>query len=414
VFEFIHAGDLHLDSPLRGLERYEGAPLEEIRLASRRAFSNLVELAIARRVAFVVLSGDIFDGDWKDYNTGLFFAREMARLKDKEIKVYLLKGNHDAANKISKALKMPENVFTFGHNKPETFLLPELEVALHGQSFASQAVVKNIALDYPDSKKGYFNIGVLHTSLSGVQGHEPYAPCTVGDLLSKNYDYWALGHVHKRDTLNQKPPVIFPGNIQGRHIKETGPKGCALVSVNERHECQVSFEDLSVLRWESCLVDFSEISTMEDALSLVERELNKLLEDYPTLPLAVRLELTGATAVNTTLRSKREHWINQIRALATEHSRERIWIEKVKFNTETPSLDYSLSHLEGPLSEIEELKKELKANPENLQVLIEEFSALEKKLPPEVKENLNLLDCQYLQELLDDAQELLLDHLNIK
>jgi len=81
TFRFIHAADIHLDSPLRGLDRYDGAPVEEIRGATRRALENLVDVCLAERVAFLLIAGDIYDGDWKDYNTGLFFHRQMSRLR---------------------------------------------------------------------------------------------------------------------------------------------------------------------------------------------------------------------------------------------------------------------------------------------------------------------------------------------
>ena len=109
MFKFIHAADIHLDSPLRGLDKYEGAPVESIRGATRRAFANLVSLSISEHVDFVILAGDIYDGDWKDYNTGLFFVKELSRLEEAGIPVVLLYGNHDAQSRITKSLTLPEN-----------------------------------------------------------------------------------------------------------------------------------------------------------------------------------------------------------------------------------------------------------------------------------------------------------------
>src|SRR5829696_667564 len=136
MLKFLHAADVHLDSPLRGLERYDGAPVEEIRGAARRAFENLVDLALAEEVAFLLLAGDLYDGDWKDYNTGLFFAAQMRRLEEAGTPVFVISGNHDAASQITRVLRPPDNVKVFSTRKPETVELKGLEVALHGQGFA--------------------------------------------------------------------------------------------------------------------------------------------------------------------------------------------------------------------------------------------------------------------------------------
>src|SRR6202011_3159455 len=138
MFKFLHAADIHLDSPLKGLERYEGAPVEQIRKATRRALENLVQLAVMEKVDFVLIAGDLYDGDWKDYNTGLFFLAQMARLRSAEIKVFILSGNHDAANQLTKHLRPPENVRFLSDRKPETVRLDEIGVAIHGQGFAKR------------------------------------------------------------------------------------------------------------------------------------------------------------------------------------------------------------------------------------------------------------------------------------
>ena len=129
--KFVHAADIHLDSPLRGLERYPDAPVEEARNATRQAFENLVELAIGEDVAFVLLAGDLYDGDWRDYNTGLFFVGQMNRLRRAGIQVHLVSGNHDAASQITKHLRLPDNVVHYDHRRPETYVRGDLGVAIH-------------------------------------------------------------------------------------------------------------------------------------------------------------------------------------------------------------------------------------------------------------------------------------------
>lgn len=149
MFRFIHAADIHLDSPLRGLELPEDAPLDQIRGAARKAFDNLVDLAIQEEIAFVLIAGDLYDGDWRDFNTGLFFNQRMSRLKEEGIKVFIVSGNHDAASQITKSLRLPENVHLFSTRKPETQILEEIDVAIHGQSFASRSVTDDLSSQYP-------------------------------------------------------------------------------------------------------------------------------------------------------------------------------------------------------------------------------------------------------------------------
>ena len=192
MFKFLHAADIHLDSPLRGLQRYEGAPVEEIRQASRRALENLVQLAIDQSVAFVLIAGDLYDGDWKDHRTGLYFVSQMVRLRAAGIPVIAIAGNHDAANKMTRTLPLPENVHVLDHRRPETFLLEQPGVAIHGQSFATPTVLEDLSAAYPPAVGGMLNIGLLHTCATGREGHQPYAPCTIPGLISKHYDYWAL------------------------------------------------------------------------------------------------------------------------------------------------------------------------------------------------------------------------------
>lgn len=147
-FRFLHAADIHLDSPLTGLSRYEGLPAERLRRATRDAFDNLIDAAITEAVDFVIIAGDLFDGDWRDMSTGLYFARAMGRLNDHGIRVVVLKGNHDAESLVTKSLPWPPNVTVFGSREPQTIDLAELGVALHGQSFATGAVVEDLSAGY--------------------------------------------------------------------------------------------------------------------------------------------------------------------------------------------------------------------------------------------------------------------------
>ena len=334
MFRFIHAADPHLDSPLQGLESHEGAPVGLLRGATRRAFENLVQLAIEERVDFLVLAGDVYDGDWKDYSTGLFFRGQMVRLFDQGIPVYLIAGNHDAASVISKKLTLPENVHVFSTRSAETKEVAGHPVAIHGRGFPNRAVPENLVIDYPPAVAGKFNLGVLHTSLTGKPGHDTYAPCSEADLRAKSYGYWALGHIHQPEVISQDPWIVFAGNCQGRHIKETGPRGCRLVTVNDSLQvASAEWRTLDVLRWQELKVDLSGLETEADALRRVGEAMDKAVTAAEGRLVAARMLITGTTALHGSLHRDGQHWRAQFLASAQDRGAESIWIERIKIAT---------------------------------------------------------------------------------
>ncbi len=233
--KFVHAADIHLDSPLQALALQDAAQIARMRRATRDAFERMIELCIDQQVAFIVLAGDLYDHDCPNMQIAMFLRNQLARLETQGIRVVIKKGNHDADNKITSALALPGNTRILSDRQPETICLDDLpvRVAIHGQSFKPGPVTENLAASYPAPLKGYFNVGVLHTSLAGSADHDIYAPCRLEDLTTRGYGYWALGHIHKHAALARDPWVVYPGNLQGRHAKETGPKGCILVEVED-------------------------------------------------------------------------------------------------------------------------------------------------------------------------------------
>ena len=387
MFKFIHVADIHLDSPLKGLEQYEGAPVEEIRGATRRALENLVELAIEREVDFVLIAGDLYDGDWKDHNTGLFFVSQMSRLRQTEIPVVMISGNHDAANKMTKSLRLPDNVELLSHTRPQTAKsgkLRELGVAVHGRSFAKAAEYENLVRDYPERQSGLYNIGLLHTSLAGAEGHEPYAPCTVDELRQKQYDYWALGHVHNREIKCDDPPVVFCGNPQGRHIREVGAKGCYLVSVDDDGRAELDFQPLDVFRWEACDVDMTDAQHADHVLELFAAELSQLTRKHAGIPLAVRVIVTGSTDAHERLVADPVAWTNHLRATALDIAAGSVWIETVKFRTSPPLGRDVATPVDGPIGELVRYVHELRDDELQLAELAEELADLRRKLPDDL------------------------------
>lgn len=414
-FSFIHAADIHLDSPLTGLEQYEGAPVERIRSATRDAFENLVDLAIEKQVSFVVIAGDLYDGDWKDYNTGLFFASQIIRLQKEKINVFLIRGNHDAASLITKELKLPSNVVEFSTREPETYLLDDLGVAIHGQGFVSRSVEENLVKSYPGRKEGYLNIGILHTSATGREGHENYAPCSIDDMKEKGYDYWALGHIHLREILHEKNPVIlFPGNIQGRHIKETGEKGCTLVTAEDGEIKSVTHISLDVLRWEMCEIDVSGYDHLEEIIDAVRDSLEKKYQQVDGRFLAVRVRIYGATKVHQKLIVSKDHFINNIRSIALEIGFGDIWLEKVKIETSHVVDVEELKMQHTPIAVILDFMKEVSQDEETLNELLTEFQDIGQALPYELRsgdDGFDFNNPELIKRRLQNVEDLILYYL---
>ena len=372
MFKFLHAADLHIDSPLRGLSVYQDAPVGAIRGATRRAVENLVAVALDERVQFVVIAGDVYDGAWKDFGAGLFFGGQVARLAEAGIPVVLLAGNHDAASVIPRDLRLPDSVHRLPTEAPGTVRLDEWGVAVHGQGFADRAVYEDLSLKYPAPEPDRFNLGLLHTSAGGDAAHERYAPCDVSKLAAAGYDYWALGHVHARRDLHAGGgvPVVFPGNTQGRHARETGPKGCEIVTVGDDGGLTRTFRPLDVVRWADVTLDAADLAdaahagggadpksaaVLDDLLDAAAAALREHRDAADGRLLAARVAVTGATPADAALRRDADRFAHEVRAAANALG--GVWVEKVQVRTAPPAAAPDW-HDDGPLSVLREVLDE--------------------------------------------------------
>lgn len=385
-FRFIHTADIHLDSPLVGLAGYEGPAIECIRAATRQALNNLVNEAIDQKVDFVVVAGDLYDGDWRDYQTGLFFTRQMGRLVEVSIPTFVLRGNHDAESQITRHLALPAGVKVFSARKPQTFMLDNLHVALHGQSFRERTVTDNLASAYPEPVKGAFNIGVLHTALGGVNGHANYAPCGLQDLVAKGYDYWALGHVHQGVILNQSPHIVFPGNLQGRHIRETGPKGAYLVSVEDSEVTDLEFLQVDVVRWEHLKVDVKDCSQVTVVVDRIQHAIEEAIRGGARgRMLACRIELIGSTELHGQLLVSGDQWLAEARNAAVGFGHAAAWVERVVVSTQPKISAAALAAREDALGELHRMLDEAAGDEDLLRELEVNFGDFARKLPPDLR-----------------------------
>jgi DNA repair exonuclease SbcCD nuclease subunit len=404
AFRFLHAADIHLDSPLRGLRTRNEDAARLFAAASRKAFSNLVDAAIERQTAFLIIAGDLYDGDWKDYATGQFFVREAGRLARAGVKLFLTRGNHDAASEISRTLPLPDSVHLFSPRRVESVEIAELSVVLHGRSFAQRHVPDNMANEFPAARPGWCNIGVLHTSLTGREGHDVYAPCSVDDLLRAGYQYWALGHVHAREVVHADPPVVFPGNLQGRHARESGPKGATLVSVETNAVTKLEPLELDAARFECPTVDIDGISDEPALHDAVSAALTPLVGACEGRPLALRLKLTGATGLHARLLAGRDDFTEELQAVASALS-DQVFVEKLVVDTRPPS---AATMIALPLADLDEAFAAVMARPEFRQDLARHLDLIRAKAPREALEPGPQAD---IAAILAEARDLIVSRL---
>lgn len=412
--KFIHAADIHLDSPLNGLSAYPDAPAEQLRSATRDAFTALVDRAIEEDVDFMVIAGDLYDGSWRDYNTGIFFCKEMGRLKRAGVRVFLLFGNHDAESEMTRKLDLPDNVQCFSANKAETLRVDGLAVALHGQSFKQKETTANLVTGYPTAIPDHFNIGVLHTALEGYAAHANYAPCTVDELHAKGYQYWALGHVHEFAQWSGSSTIVFPGNLQGRNIRECGRRGAVLVTVEDEEIVSIERILIDVLRWEHLQIDANECEALEDVSRRIGAALHSLLDVDAHVPRAVRVTVTGRTKAHGQLFGLEAQLRAEVLAQVASIGNERLWLEKVRVQTEALIDAENLHERMDAFTDLKEILSAAAVDPDFIAMLQAELAPFAAKAPLDLQPFVPLLEKirqSDLKTLIDEVAPGLLAHL---
>jgi len=394
VLKLVHAADLHIDSPLRGLDRYDGAPVQALRHATRRALENLVTLTLDEGASVLLLAGDLFDGEWRDFGTGLYFASQLARLRDGGARVVLVRGNHDASSVVTSHLRLAEHVTELSTLAPDTCVFEDLGLAVHGQGYRSRAVRDDLAAACPAPLRDLFNVGLLHTSLDGRPGHEPYAPARRETLLEKGYAYWALGHVHAREVVATEPWVVFSGNLQGRHAREVGPKGATLITVDGGKVRAVEARALDVVRWAHVAVSATDARSVDDVLERAREAVADAAREAGARLLALRITVSGLPAVGSTLASDAARLEAELRMALVSERGASVFLEKVRARLDDPRAAAAAEDL-GATPDEEELER---------RELDRDLVELEKKLPAGLRSELEADHAGCLDEALARAR----------
>lgn len=296
-FRFIHAADLHLDSPFAGLAQVPEAVAGVLRRSTFDALHRLTELAVREQVDFVLIAGDVYESADRSLRAQVRFHKAMVRLAENGISAFVVHGNHDPADGREARLDWPESVHFFAAGQVERVKV-ELPGRGHvadvlGISYPVQSVRDNYALLFRREGEAPYRIGLLHANVDGAADHADYAPCTLRELVGRGMDYWALGHVHSRRVLHESPFVVYPGNTQGRSIRETGPKGCYVVDVNEDGATRLAFHSLDAVRWQRAQVSIAGLRTEQELKDKLESCLKTLQLSAEGRQTVVRIGLEG-------------------------------------------------------------------------------------------------------------------------
>jgi DNA repair exonuclease SbcCD nuclease subunit len=337
AYRFVHTGDIHLDSPLRSLALRNPELAQLIGNASRQVFVRIVEICLEEQVDALMLAGDLYDGEQTSMKTARFLAEQVRRLHDAGIKVFVIRGNHDALSKITKELVLPDNVHLFGGRADAVEVVRdrgERSIVVHGLSFAKPHAPEGLLSKYRPPIEGAINIGLMHTSLDGSPVHDVYAPCSATDLAGSGFRYWALGHIHKRSAIAGPCSIVMPGIPQGRDAGESGPKSVTLVSVMDDGTVNIIERIVSVAQFEHVRIDASGAETWSDLITSVEAALGEAADSSKSDHLVARLVISGVTPLAWTIRRDADLLLTEAESRSAAIG--DVWVEKLKTDCQRP------------------------------------------------------------------------------
>lgn len=366
---------------------------------------RIVDLCLDERVDALVLAGDLYDGDQTSMKTARFLAEQIRRLHQAGIRVFIIRGNHDALSRITKELAFPDSVKVFG-GRAEAVTVDRnaghFPVAIHGLSFAQPHAPESLIAKYKPVVAGAVNIGIMHTSLAGAPGHDPYAPCSHADLHATGFQYWALGHVHKRSIVEGACAIVMPGMPQGRDINESGAKSVTLVTILDDRSIQIEERVTSIAQFERVSVDAAGLDDWGDLVAAVTRALEQARDAVASEHLVARLRVTGATPLSWRIR-------RDLDLLKTEADDRgsligACWIEKLEVATDSPT--ETVESAADPLVELRRLIEEEVLQSEGFRTeLVAVADELRSQLPQECRDSLGADEASFKAGLTLLARE---------
>ncbi len=386
LIKFVHAADLHLDSPFKQI-RNEAPPhvAETLHAATFTAWRKIVDLCINEQVDALLVAGDIYDGADRSLRAQREFISGLEELHDEGIRSFVCHGNHDPLDGWEAKLKYPDSCHRFDKewkSKPEwesepVFASDHSRVVVTGISYPEQKVIDNLVADLV-VPPGPFQIGLLHANVDRDDKHGAYAPCSIDDLRGKGIDYWALGHVHTRKVLRKsEPTVIYPGNPQGRHPNERGPRGVYVVEVADDRSVHPRFVAVDVVRWEQIKLGIGGLQSEQDLLDALPRLVDERLQEADGRPLVLRINLHGRGPLHAPLRHRGfiEDLREQINA-AFETRDPFAWCERIADRT-APEIDRDARATGADfVAELLQLSTAAQADPAQLDKLASELDPL--------------------------------------
>jgi DNA repair exonuclease SbcCD nuclease subunit len=409
AFRFVHAADLHLDSPLRSLALARPELAALVGTASRDALSAIIDLCLEERVDALLIAGDLYDGDQTSMKTARFLADELQRLHQAGIRTFIIRGNHDALSRISKQLTLPETVKVFGSKAGIEVIENEASsfpVAIHGLSFKEPHAPASLLSHYRPAVTDAINIGLMHTSLDGAPGHDLYGPCSVAELRSIGFRYWALGHIHKRRVVDGACTVVMPGMTQGRDIGEAGPKSATIVTIADDRTLAIAEHQVSGVEFQTVEVDVSGAQTWQDSLRAIDACLSGARSKATSETLIARLRVKGMTPLSARLRWDRTLLLAEAERAAD--ALRRTFVEKLDICVTDPHGTTQAGD-QNPVPELRQIiTNEVLSSESYREALLLLADELKRELPPDCADRLRgdpTVVCELLDQLATDGAE---------
>lgn len=354
--------------------------------ATRTAFSTIVDLCITEQVDALMIAGDLYDGDQTSMKTARFLASELSRLASANIRTFIIRGNHDALSRVSKELVLPDLVKLFG-GRPEHVLIDRPDgqkpVAIHGLSFANPAAPESLLPKYKPAIADAINIGMMHTSLGGSPDHDPYAPCSPGDLQATGFEYWALGHIHKRSVISGPTTIVMPGIPQGRDINEAGPKSVTLVAITDDGRVSIEERQTALAEFARVNIDADGLIEWSQLVDAITDALSAARSGSAVPELVVRLGFSGETSLAWRMRRDADLLMAEAEQRAGQIG--ALWVEKLEIHA-VPLKSTSQSATD-PLHELRALIDTAILGSEAYDTALSAMTEnLQSQLPPELRD----------------------------